>query len=265
MSIPGEVEVRRTLLLGETESRYGEIRSEILSGGQTACVLSVGADPDSPAMAFKGRVQEPNEDALFALDDGETALLAVADAHFGGFASHVLLRRLADLVTEAPPSPADLVRVLRMLGREEPTGGLRSETSLVLTVLRRDIGAGFGFSFGDSTCALLGGRHRAQPLNRKTANYVSPAQPMGLSPENGSFFEFDVREGALVLAFTDGIDGCHYRSPETSVQPEDIAALFEEVGPKPEPFASKLAQMALEGVRGNPGGQDNIALVVTAV
>ena len=43
---------------------------------------------------------------------------------------------------------------------------------------------------------------------------------------------------------------------------EHLAALHSEVGPAPEAYARGLTEMALTGVDGNPGGQDNIALVV---
>ena len=43
----------RILLLGQDEARYGAFRSETLDGGRVACCLSVGADPNTPAQAFK--------------------------------------------------------------------------------------------------------------------------------------------------------------------------------------------------------------------
>ena len=61
----------------------------------------------------------------------------------------------------------------------------------------------------------------------------------------------------------DGIDQCHYRQPETSVTPRHLRSLLAETGPEPSRYAQALVELALRGVDGNPGGQDNIALVVT--
>jgi hypothetical protein len=73
-------------MLGEAEARYGAYGLETLPSGRVACALSVGSDPTSPAMAHKGNPAMPNEDALRAIDAGDRALLAVADAHYGTFA-----------------------------------------------------------------------------------------------------------------------------------------------------------------------------------
>jgi hypothetical protein len=39
--------------------------------------------------------------------------------------------------------------------------------------------------------------------------------------------------------------------------------LFREVGPRPELYARRLTELALAGVDGNPGGEDNICLAVS--
>ena len=69
----------------------------------------------------------------------------------------------------------------------------------------------------------------------------------------------------LVAGFTDGIDECHYRSPETSVGYHHIAALAADVDYDPLRLVTELTQLALTGVDGNPGGQDNIAVIASAV
>lgn len=264
MTAPRPEEANRLLLLGEDEARYGAFRLEVLPSAQVACALSVGADPKSPALLSKGEANVPNEDALLVVEDGDRVLLAVADAHFGRLASHVLLRQLRDVVQEVPGNPAALMRAIGELGPPGPDEGSRSETTLLVAVLRREMGAGFGFSYGDSTCAVVGGAHRGQALNRRTQMYVNPYEPASLAREHAAFFEFDVEPGALLLAFSDGIDECHYRAPATSVGPEMLRALFEEVGAVAEAYAEALTRAALEGLPGYPGGQDNVALIAAA-
>jgi hypothetical protein len=80
----------------------------------------------------------PNEDGLLALEAGGRVLLAVADAHYGTFASHALLRGLAETLTEVPASPMDLERAVRMTAMEGPPPEGDSATTLVVVVLRRD-------------------------------------------------------------------------------------------------------------------------------
>jgi hypothetical protein len=250
------------LLLGEAEARYGAFRLETLPSGRVACALSVGADPTSPAMAHKGNPAMPNEDALLAMESGERVLLAVADAHYGTFASHALLRALAETLGDVPASPMDLERAVRLAALEGPAPEGDSASTLLLVVLRRDMGAGFGFCWGDSTCASVGGSHDGRALCQPNEGYLNPALPWTLGAERASFFEFDLPQGGLVLAFTDGIDECHYRRKETSLGPAQFLELFEDTGPEPKVYAKRLAKWALGGVDGHPGGQDNLALVV---
>ena len=91
---------------------------------------------------------------------------------------------------------------------------------------------------------------------------MSCARPRSLDPRHASSFAFEAAPGELVLAFTDGINECHYRYPETSVSPQHLQSLLAEIGAEPERYARRLVEMALAGVGGHPGGQDNIALVV---
>jgi hypothetical protein len=65
-----------------------------------------------------------------------------------------------------------------------------------------------------------------------------------------------------VAAFTDGVDECHYGHPKTSIRPHHLRALLAELGPAPEPFARRLLALALCGVDGHPGGEDNAAVAV---
>lgn len=264
MNAPLPEEPSRLLLLGEDETRYGAFRLEVLPSSSVACALSVGADPASPALVNKGRRDVPNEDALLVLEQGDRVLLAVADAHYGSFASHALLRQLDAVLRAVPGNPAALMRALQRVGVAAPDEDTGSETSLVVAVLRRELGAGFGFSYGDSTCTAVGGAQRGRAFNRKNALYVTPSERASLGSARASFFDFDVAPGGLLLAFTDGVDECHYRSARTSLGPATFVSLFEEVGPDAAAYAGALAAAALAGLPGHPGGQDNIALAVVA-
>ena len=264
MNLPQPHAPGRVLLLGQNEVRYGAFRYEMLPSRRVAASLSVGSDPTSPAMAHKGDPSVPNEDALLVWEADDRVLLAVADAHYGVFPSHHLLRSLADGLSEIPAAPMELARAVRETAIEGPPPTPGAASTLVVAVLRRDMDAGFGFSWGDSTCACVGGRHDGRPLGRPNDAYVNPAYPATLSPERASFFEFDVVRGELLMAFTDGVNECHYRRPETSIGAGHIRELFEAVGPDPGAFVRRLSQWALDGVDGNPGGQDNLALAVVA-
>jgi hypothetical protein len=70
-----------------------------------------------------------------------------------------------------------------------------------------------------------------------------------------------VGAGDMVLAFTDGIDECHYRRPATSMLPHHIVASVAEGQRRPPEVVAILARQALGGVDGNLGGQDNIAVL----
>ena len=74
---------------------------------------------------------------------------------------------------------------------------------------------------------------------------------------------FRADAGDLLLAFTDGVDQCHYRSPVTSIQPGHIAAVARAASFDPLAVVQDLTALALSGVDGNPGGEDNIAIVAS--
>ena len=100
------------------------------------------------------------------------------------------------------------------------------------------------------------------PVNPQDNRFVTTRIRSSL--QNGGPFHFRADPGELVLAYTDGIDGCHYRSPATSVQAHHIADIAEETGYDPFEVVSKVTALALDGVDGNPGGQDNIAIVASS-
>ena len=109
------------------------------------------------------------------------------------------------------------------------------------------------------------------------ATFISLAFPASLDLANASPFDFAAEPGDVLLAYTDGIDECHYQHPETSITAAMMAAMKAEVmaemttaeGTRDAEgignYTRQLVELALAGVDGNPGGQDNIAIVTAAV
>ena len=247
------------LLLGQDHATWGEFTLVEVGGGRSAAGISVGNDPGSPSMQSKGSRMYPNEDGLLLIDEGDLVLMAVADAHRGHESSHALLSALATSGPAVPSSERELgLRIAQLaLPGSNPDNG----TTLLVAVHDRRTGEGFGISFGD--CSLVRvDADGATFLNLRRAQYLVPGRP--IDPADGLAFRFGAAPGALLAAFTDGVDECHYRSPATSIGPRHLDALFDRTGARPGPFAEGLMQMALSGVDGHPGGQDNIALVVSA-
>lgn len=253
----------RILLLGEDWRTYGDVALETSRDLRLACALSVGSDASSPSRKFKGRAEYPNEDGLLALSDGERCLVAVADAHFGHEASHVILRGLAARCRGIPDSAEVLGRLLEACAVAGSEGRHDSETTLLVAVLDRAARRGFGISFGDSTLALVDGKS-VQILTEKNHHFVTPFDPASFDAERRQTVRFRTRPGQLLCAFTDGIDECHYGSPETSIRPAHMTRLCTAVHADPRSWAERLVALALAGADGHPGGQDNIALAVVA-
>lgn len=254
------------ILLGRDHGRYKALHQAHASD-QLSCAISVGADPFSPSVQFKRDPDVPNEDALLAFDDGQRVVMAVSDAHFGPFASHALIERLPEAlgaVMSSPLTAQALMGVVESLHREEDDPEQASEATLTLVCFDRASGRGVGVSYGDSSAVHVG-PGGARQLNEKTNVFISPAWPGTLAAVHGRAFEFECATGDLLLVFTDGVDECHYRNPETSVGLADIRSLFQQSGRQPRIFTRRLSMRALNGVGDNPGGQDNLALVVAQI
>ena len=249
------------LLLGRDHEEYGRFTLVRVSA-HTAAALSAGADEVFAAASQK---LHPNEDALLVHEDARHTLVCVADAHFGREASERLLERLAQELVPVPENPEQLDAVLRRLAAEKRRDDLASETTLTILVLDRMFRQAFGVSFGDSSVVVARPGEIPQRENRQTSSYVTPARPRTLSPGDADHFAFSPAAGDLVLVFTDGIDECCYRDPDRSISPEVLRELLERVGSEPECVCRELTDLALLGVDGHPGGQDNVALVVTRV
>jgi len=258
--MPPDERLRAVLKLGCDHAEYGRYAFGRLSG-RTIWAIGVGASPDSPSLRAKGDPQYPNEDGLLAVEEGDRVLLAVADAHFGREASHDLLRDLAGKLPPVPSGPDELAGLVRSLARRDAAPDYASETTLLIAVYDRAVREGFGVSIGDSTFAIVGEAGHRQPIGAPGAYYASPARPGSLSPDVSDTFAFTGNPGDLLLAYTDGIDECHYGKPETSVTPQIMAELWRESGNEPEVYVRRLVELALSGVDGHPGGQDNLAVV----
>lgn len=249
----------RLLLLGENYGTWGAIAATNV-GSLAAAAISVGADENSPSKQFKHDADVDNEDALCVISTPEWAGLAVADAHYGPESSHMLISRLHTIWAKVRPTDLDhLGQMIEFLRQGDPAL-TDSETTLLIAVYDRQTREGFGISFGDSSFVIVGPTRRATPINMIDGRFVSAAHRTSL--RHGSPFTFSAEPGELLLAFTDGVDGCHYRNPDTSVQPFDIEQVAAAASNDALETATQLTQLALTGVRGNPGGQDNI--VVTA-
>lgn len=240
------------LMLGKLYKTYGTYTTK--SVGNAVVSMSVGGDPESPSMAAKARKDMPNEDALLVSKHGTSYLLAVADGHFGNATSHALLQRLA-----GKPFPANLESLVETVHAvQKPALQVGSGSTLTVAVFDRESGTGFGASTGDSTLATIV-EGRLQTHTEDNARFVYFNRP--LLREEWHRFEFQIPPYGLLTLYTDGVNECHYRSPETSIQPQHMTTLWEQTGQQLETYTKMLTQLALDGVLGAPGGQDNIALI----
>ena len=244
------------VFLGKNNNTYGDI--DHFSNKNIACTISIGSDEHSPSLVYKGDKKSANEDAVLAARQDEHVLLAVADSHFGQWASHSLISGLADNLKQLT-APQAIYSVLRDLCATEYVHKENSETTLLIVLLNMSTGEGFGISFGDSS-ALLVSDEAVQRLNSKNSHYVSFNKAFSFEAGAANEFNFNVNAGELLLIFTDGVDECHYGYPETSVNDDHIHKLFLNNKGDVKSFVSHLASLALSGVNGNPGGQDNLAI-----
>ena len=202
-------------------------------------------------MAHKGSREFPNEDAALLLVDERRALLAVADGHHGWETSHYLLEALEGGI---PLSLGQLSLALADVTWPEPLpmGG----STLAVACLDRAKSEVFGLSFGDSSVIKLN-TQRSQLMNLPNEDYLRP--PFPVATELATAFRFLLNEGEGLIVATDGILECCYRDPSRSVQLHHVSQLWQESAR--ESFVPDLVGLALKGVDGHPGGQDNIAVV----
>jgi len=240
-AMSNEIHLRGTDVL-----TYGELESE--ASGPLAAVMSIGADDDSPSLEFKGSV--PNEDALSGNDDGRFARLVVADSHFGHQASDLLVAALHS-TSLSQVEPALIV---------EPADD-ESATTLTSIWLDRQTGQVTVHWVGDSLALRLRSGEPPTLLVDADGTFVTPSTFTWVGTMRN---RFTVEPGDVLVAFTDGVNECHYRQPRTSIQLADIQTTFENASDT-ESFVYDLGVLALAGVNGHPGGQDNIAIIAVEV
>lgn len=212
------------------------------------CAISVGSN----------RTKVLNEDAILIGKFENKAILAIADAHFGDWASHELIAGLAKYGHRISDM-ASLYTVLQSICGEYFDPKQNSESTLLVVALNEKSGEGFGVSYGDSTAIIIN-KGQLRRLNEKNTVYVSPNTAMSLSMGMANEFRFKLATGDKLLLFTDGIDECHYGFPATSVTDDIIQNIVIANASSVEAMLRQIVQLALNGVNGNPGGQDNIAI-----
>ncbi|MGI9607383.1 MAG: hypothetical protein ACR2P0_14700 [Acidimicrobiales bacterium] len=255
------IERGRLLLLGRNYGEYGGLASTRV-GSHSAAAISVGTDATSPAGRWKYDSNVANEDALCVIDAGEWIGMAVADAHYGPEASHVIIERLHEMWAKIRPTDVEhLGQMIEFLRNGDPAR-TESETTLLVSVFDRESGRGFGVSFGDSTIAVAGADRIPMPVNPQDTRFVSTADRRSLL--DGSLFTYRAAPGELIIMHTDGIDGCHYREPDTSVRPRHVHEIARRNHFDPFSVVNEVSSLALDGVDGYPGGQDNIVMIATS-
>ena len=234
---------------------YPELGSIFLDSlGRAHGCISAGRDPDSPSFAYKGSKESPNEDGLVILKEGDLWFLAVADGHLGHHSSHALLDGLAEL----PQIPSRLGPLSLALSAGEWVDDTDGGTTLLVACCDQKSGSVFGISFGDSSLVTLGPAG-ARVRNQLNDTYIRGGGPIEV--EAGRPFQFQLAPGELLLLYTDGVNECCYRDPFRSVKLQHLEQLHEKFPGDSAQLTRGLMELALQGVDGNPGGQDNIVIV----
>ena len=247
----------RILLLGKNFGNYGAVDSTLV-GAEAAAAISVGADTNSPSKRFKDDIEVDNEDAMCLIVAPDWVGMAVADAHYGPESSHMLIERLHQIWSKIRPSnPTHMAEMVEFLSQGDPAR-TESETTLLLVAYDRRSRHGFGLNFGDSTFAITGPDRPHRRINPQDHRFVAANQRGSL--RHGTEFSFTASPGDLLMIYTDGINECHYRNPQTSLQEHHIDEVARHSDFEPLRVVNTVANMALAGVDGYPGGQDNIVL-----
>ncbi len=239
-----------SVLLGDADAQeYGALVCRELGGVQA--VLSPGLEGDSPGKQFKLLV---NEDSLLLVGEPGRVLLGLGDGHRGGAAA-ALLGQMAESCQRVPRQLGELADLL-----DFPAGHCQagSGTTLVLAVLECDSGQVWGISYGDSSVAHF---HSAgcSVRNELNQNYLHGGSKIPLAL--ASPFGFEVGPGEGLLIFSDGVNECCYGQPARSVQLRHLWDLFGQSQGDAAAWVRSVAELALAGVSGNPGGQDNVAVL----
>ncbi|MEZ6036200.1 MAG: protein phosphatase 2C domain-containing protein [Planctomycetota bacterium] len=270
MAPPAEPRQPQWLLLrGEQHGAFGVCDTATVAGGRTAGAISVGGEY---VRQWKGHLTVPNEDCAFACDDGDRTLLVVCDGHHGRTASHALVDAFAAAVgggglPDGPEPLADLVvRALRAAGEAEPAAidvdEVDSACTLLVVLVDRRARRLHGLCSGDSSAMIVPAAGPVVVCSEKGDDYLVPWREATFTDWPPRAFAAALVPGDLVVLCSDGIDECHRHQPETSVQErhlEQLRARWRE----PAAFAAELVELALRGVDGHPGGEDNATVLVT--
>lgn len=254
-------EIEQCLLLGQDYITYGNIGVCELDE-KTACAISVGSDKLSPSLANKGNKLFPNEDAVLMLRKNNWLLLAVADAHYGHWASHVIMAGLIHTFSrnnQVFNKPRTLYDLLYTIPESYMEPDQKSASTALIICINTNNGKGVGLSYGDSSAMLIN-HQEAVRINHKNINFVSVNTPESYGPQFADEFDFVMRPNETLLLFTDGVDECNYCSPSTSVNESHILEQYHLQPKTVCQYLINLTDLALKGVNGNPGGQDNIAI-----
>ena len=238
--------IEKLLLLGRDHGEFG--KTHLSSLYEVEAAISAGASPQSPSMVHKGDKDWPNEDALLVLKEGTRWLLAVADGHHGASASHLLLQGIAASCEFIPQRLSQLSLMLATFDWDDLGD---AGTTLLLACVDTQTRQVFGLSFGDSTLAEWT-PGRLDVKNRHNDVFLRQGSPVPV--ESAEAFDFKWAQDTVLLAYSDGVNECCYREPLRSVQGRHLM----DLGDHP---AQHVAEVALHGVDGNPGGQDNIVVV----
>ena len=238
----------------------------------TSCAISVGG---ISALSRKGGTSVPNEDCLYAYDDGHRVVHIVADGHHGHEASHELVESLAAVFDERGPDFDPIEAIEAAYHRHaqktaEATGAMAhplspssSRSTLVISCLDRDAGRLHGVSIGDSAVFVGSLADGVQRVVESTQLYAAPWDFDSLVVPAGGHFSVPVTTGTWIVTCTDGITECQYGKPDTSIQPRHLETLMIRASGDPDRFIDEAASLALQGVDGHPGGEDNIAILAS--
>ncbi len=218
-------------------------------------------------MRRKGPLPVINEDCALAFDDGRRVVHAVADGHHGHEASHRTVELLAGVLEDSAglltPAEALAALHLRWLEAEAEAEADGSRCTLALLSIDRAEGLLEGICLGDSGVFVgnmeTGVRRVVPPNNFYVAPWDLGSQ--GIPPS--AHFKVPVRSGDWVMTCSDGIHECRYETPDESIGTQELESLMIRAGRSPEAFVESALRLALAGVGGHPGGEDNLALTVS--
>jgi len=247
----------RLALFGADHRRFGAAAHLAGDGGRLGLAISAGARAERIAWWSKGDPDLPNEDACCIVDDGRRIMLAVADAHFGHQPSHAAIGVL--LAADPAAAPAALEALLASIAADRSVAAAddAAATALAIAVVDRADGLGFGVVFGDATVARVGAGGVVY-LSRAAHDFVTPGRPSTFSGA-GRRFRFALRPDELLIAYSDGVDGCGGPT-QRGITAEELRRLAGRPRQDAARCARALVRWALRGVAGRTGGHDNVAV-----